>query len=79
MDVVLKAVAPNPENRYQSCRDICRGVEKRRRDPDMRGSVGDEDDHDDLPPNNTGRILLLTIVMLLIIGAIGGGFVVTGD
>jgi serine/threonine-protein kinase len=69
-DVVLKAVAPNPENRYLSAATFAAELRSVAAILDLRGSVGDEDDHHDLPPNNTGRILLLTIVMLLIIGAI---------
>jgi len=69
-DVVLKAVAPNPENRYQSAAAFAAELRSVAAILDARGSLGDEDDHHDLPSNNAGRILLLTIVMLLIIGAV---------
>src|SRR5437762_1150874 len=69
-DVVLKAVAPNPESRYQSAATFAAELRSVAAILDVRGSIGDEDDHHDLPSNNTGRILLLTIVMLLIIGAL---------
>ena len=72
--VVLKAVAPNPENRYQSAATFAAELRSVAAILDVRGSIGDEDDHHDLPSNNAGRILLLTIVMLLIIGALAWWF-----
>src|SRR6266550_4017770 len=61
-DVVLKAVAPNPENRYQSAATFAAELRSVSAILDVRGSVGDEDDHHDASTNNAGRILLLTIV-----------------
>jgi serine/threonine-protein kinase len=70
-EVVLKAVAPNPDSRYQSAATFAAELRSVAAILDVRGSVGDEDDHHDVPSNSVARILLLTIVLLLIIGAIG--------
>ena len=73
-DVVLKGVAPNPEHRYQSAATFAAELRSVGAILDVRGSVGDEDDHRDMPSNNVARVLLLTIVMLLVIGGIAWWF-----
>ena len=74
-DVVLKAVAPNPDNRYQSAATLAAELRSVGAILDVRGSVGDEDDHHDASANNLGRVLILAIVMLVAIGAIAWWFV----
>src|SRR5438093_251713 len=73
-EVVLKGVAPNPEHRYQSAATFAAELRSVGAILDVRGSVGDEDDHHDMPSNNVARILLLAIAMLLVIGGIAWWF-----
>ena len=73
-DVVLKAVAPNPDSRYQSAATFAAELRSVGAILDVRGSVGDEDDHQGVAPTNIGRVLLLSVVMLAVIGAIAWWF-----
>ena len=69
--IVLKAVAPNPENRYQSAATFAAELRSVGAILDVRGPVGDEDDHQHhMPANNIGRILLMAVAMLLIVAAV---------
>jgi len=73
-DVVLKAVAPNPDNRYQSAATLAAELRSISAILDVRGAMDDEESHDDAAPNPLGRTLMLTIVMLAVLGAIAWWF-----
>src|SRR5204862_697612 len=69
-DVVLKAVAPNPDIRYQSAATLAAELRSVAAILDVRGAVGDEEDHHDRPKQSVAGIVMLAIVILLAIGAI---------
>lgn len=69
-DAVLKAVAPNPDSRFQSAATLAAELRSIAAAIDVRGSVGDEDDHHETEPPGIGRTLMLAVVMVLVIGAI---------
>jgi serine/threonine protein kinase len=73
-DIVLRAVAPNPDSRYQSAATFAAELRSLGSILDVRGTVGDEDDHHETPPPTVARALVLTIVMLLVVGAIAWWF-----
>jgi serine/threonine protein kinase len=73
-EIVLRAVAPNPDSRYQSAATFAAELRSIGSMLDVRGSVGDEDDHHDTPASDVSRTLILAIVMLLIIAAIAWWF-----
>jgi serine/threonine-protein kinase len=69
-DIVLRAVAPNPDSRYQSSATFAAELRSIGSMLDVRGAVGDEDDHLEAPPHRVSRTVVLTIAMLLVIAAI---------
>jgi len=69
-DLVLKAVAPNPDSRYQSAATFAAELRTVAAILDVRGAVGDEEDHHDRPKQSVAGIVMLAIVILLAIGAI---------
>src|SRR5436190_12225805 len=69
-DLVLKAVAPNPDSRYQSAATFAAELRTVAAILDVRGAVGDEEDHHDRPKQSVAGIAMLAIVILLAIGAI---------
>jgi serine/threonine protein kinase len=69
-DIVLGAVAPNPESRYQSAATFAAELRSLGAILDVRGTVGDEDDHHESPPQTISRTIVLTIIMLVVIGGI---------
>jgi serine/threonine-protein kinase len=69
-DIVLRAVAPNPDSRYQSSATFAAELRSIGSMLDVRGAVGDEDDHLEAPPHSVSRTVVLTIAMLLVIAAI---------
>jgi len=74
-DIVLQAVAPNPDSRYQSAATFAAELRSVGAILDVRGTVGDEDDHHETAStHNVSRTLIMTVVMLLIIGAIAWWF-----
>lgn len=68
--VVLKAAAPNPDNRYQSAATLAAELRSMAAILDVRGGVGDEDDHHEAERRGIAGTLILALVMLLVIGAI---------
>jgi serine/threonine protein kinase len=63
-DVVLRAIAPNPDSRYQSAATLAAELRSVGAILDQRPSIGDEPD-DEPHPNNIGRIFFMTIMILL--------------
>jgi serine/threonine-protein kinase len=74
-DLVLKAVAPNPDSRYQSAATLAAELRTVAAILDVRGAVGDEEDHHDRPRQSVAGVVMLAIVILLAIGAIVWWFV----
>jgi serine/threonine-protein kinase len=69
-DVVLRAVAPNPDSRFQSAAAFAAEMRAVAAILDVRGGAGDEDDGDEGPPTSVGRVLLTAIVILGALGAV---------
>ena len=68
-EVVLKAIAPNPDSRYQSAATFAAELRSVGAILDVRPSIGDELDAEP-HSSNMGRILFMTIVILLGIAAV---------
>jgi hypothetical protein len=69
--VVLKAVAPNPDSRYQSAATFAAELRSVAAILDVRGTRADDDeDEADVPAHGAGRALVLAIVMMAILAAI---------
>lgn len=64
-DVVLKAVAPNPDSRHQSAAAFAAELRSVAAVLEARGSFGDEDDHDDAGTNNVTRVIVTAAAILL--------------
>src|SRR5689334_6886184 len=74
-EIVLKAVAPNPDSRYQSAATLAAELRSVNAIFEVRGIVGDDTEQvESNTSNNVGRILLLTAIMLLLIGGIAWWF-----
>jgi serine/threonine-protein kinase len=73
-DIVLKAVAPNPNSRYQSAALLAAELRSVVAAIDERGAGGDEDGHAEASRPRTARVLTLTAVTLLTLGALAWWF-----
>ena len=73
-DIVLKAVAPNPDSRYQSAASFAAELRSAGVVFDARGIVDDEADQHYVPARSS-RVFVLAMVMLLAIAAIVWWFV----
>jgi len=69
-DVVLKAVAPNPDSRYQSAAALAADLRSVGAAVDARGGAGDEDDRQPEPSSGSGRTVTVAVLVLLAVGAI---------
>jgi serine/threonine protein kinase len=68
-DIVLRAVAPNPDLRYQSVATLAAELRSIGAILDVRGGAGDEPE--EAPPEtNVGRVFLLAAIILAAIAAI---------
>ena len=67
---MLRAVAPNPDSRYQSAATFAAELRSLGAILDVRGGAGDEDDGGTAPAANIGRVVLLAIVILLAVLAV---------
>jgi serine/threonine protein kinase len=73
-DVVLKAVAPNPDARYQSVATLAAELRSVAAILDVRGGAGDEDDQGLEEPSSLARIIVTAIVILAGLAAIAWWF-----
>ena len=74
-DIVLRAVAPNPDSRYQSSATFAAELRSTGAMLDLRGTIGDDEDEEPEAPSHTvTRAFALTILMLLVIAAIAWWF-----
>jgi serine/threonine protein kinase len=73
-DIVLKAVAPNPNSRHQSAALLAAELRSVVAAIDARGVGGDEDGHVEASRPRTARVLTLTAVTLLTLGALAWWF-----
>src|SRR5512138_2123927 len=64
-DVLLKAVAPNPDNRYQSAAAFAAQLRSVGALLDARGTLSDDDDLDERTSNNVTRVVLTAAAILL--------------
>ncbi len=69
-DIVLRAVAPNPDSRFQSAAAFAAEMRAVAAILDVRGSVGDEEDLAAARSTTVGRVLLMTILILGALGAV---------
>lgn len=63
-DIVLRAVAPNPEKRCQSAATLAAELRSLAAILDVRGGAGDEDDQVEAR-TSVGRVVLMTAIILL--------------
>jgi serine/threonine protein kinase len=73
-EVVLKAVAPNPDNRYQSAAAFAAQLRSVDALLDARGTLSDEEDHDEATSHNLTRVILTATAILLGAGALAWWF-----
>jgi eukaryotic-like serine/threonine-protein kinase len=69
-DIVLRAVAPNPDSRYQSAVTLAAELRSLVAILDVRGGAGDEDDEHHASSTSFGRVVLIAVLILLVIGAV---------
>ena len=73
-EVLLKAVAPNPDNRYQSAAAFAAQLRSINGLLDARGVLGDEEDHGERPTHNVTRVVLTATAIVLGAGALAWWF-----
>jgi serine/threonine-protein kinase len=73
-EVVLKAVAPNPDNRYESAAAFAAQLRSVSALLDARGALGDEEDHEVETTHNLTRVILMATAILLGVGALAWWF-----
>ena len=69
-EIVLRAVAPNPDLRYQSAATFAAELRAMGAILEVRGGAGDEDDHPAASSTTLGRVLMLAILILAALGAV---------
>jgi serine/threonine protein kinase len=69
-DIVLRAVAPNPELRYQSAASFAAELRAMAAILEVRGTADDEEEHAAASSTTVGRVLLTTILILAALGAV---------
>ncbi len=73
-EVVLKAVAPNPELRYQSVATLAAELRSLAAVLDVRGGAGDEDDEPGEPATSVARVMAVATAMIAVVAAIAWWF-----
>lgn len=69
-EVVLHAVAPNPDSRVQSAATLAAELRAVAAILDVRGGAGDEDEQLAARSTSIGGVLLMTLLILLAVGAV---------
>jgi hypothetical protein len=69
-DVVLTAVAPNPDSRFQSAATFAAELRSVAAILDVRGGASDEIDHAETAGTHVGRAIVLAFVILLVLGTL---------
>ena len=69
-EVVLRAVAPNPDLRYQSAATFAAELRSLAAILDVRGSVGDEEDEQPGDSTSAGKILAMVLAILIVVAAL---------
>jgi serine/threonine protein kinase len=73
-EVLLKAVAPNPDNRYQSAAAFAAQLRSITALLDAHGVLGDEEEHGERPTHNVTRVVLTATAIVLGAGALAWWF-----
>jgi eukaryotic-like serine/threonine-protein kinase len=69
-DIVLRAVAPNPESRFQSAATFAAELRAIAAILDVRGGAGDEGEQAEVRSTSVGRVLVMTVVILAALAAL---------
>lgn len=69
-DVVLRAVAPNPDSRLQSAATLAAELRAVAAILEVRGGAGDEVEHAEPGATHVGRAVVLALVILLVLGTL---------
>lgn len=69
-EIVLRAVAPDPDSRYQSTVTFAAELRSVAAILDVRGGAGDEDDEHHGHSTKVGRVAVMTVMMLVLVAAI---------
>jgi serine/threonine protein kinase len=67
-EIVLRAVAPNPDSRYQSAVTLAAELRSLLAILDVR--AGDDEDEHDAPSTNAGRVVVVSILILLVLAGL---------
>ena len=68
-DIVLRAVAPNPNSRFQSAATLAAELRSMAAVLDVRGGAGDEEEHV-ARSTSPGRVVFLAVAILVALGAV---------
>ena len=74
-EVVLQAVAPNPDSRYQSVATFAAELRSMAAVLDVRGGAGDEDDQMGEPSTSVGRVMITAVAILVILAIVVWWFI----
>ncbi len=69
-EIVLRAVAPNPDSRCQSAAALAAELRAIAAILDVRGGAGDEEEQMDVRATSVGRVLVMTLVILAALAAL---------
>jgi serine/threonine-protein kinase len=69
-EIVLRAVAPNPDSRYQSSATLAAELRSMAAILEVRGGAGDEDDLEEPYATNAARVVVMTLLMLAGVAAV---------
>jgi serine/threonine protein kinase len=69
-DIVLRAVAPNPDSRFQSAATFAAELRAIAAILDVRGGAGDEGEQAEVRSTSVGRVLVMTVVILAALAAL---------
>lgn len=69
-DIVLKAVAPKPDSRFQSAATLAAELRSMAAILDVRGGAGDEEGHAEARSTSVGRVVLTSMAILAVLAAV---------